>query len=771
MNAHTTIRRAISSAKLRRIFGDSETVFFIGAGGSYSCGLPQGIPAVQAILRAVLSRIEASKDVQEAINELSAPWENKWPAWPRFEVAVGLLAQHLPDAPRALMAMMEGRGRSSCHLGLAQLSPKQRVWLTTNFDDQIELALEGRRFIKYVDRASLRRMSKLGTHHHVIKLHGDASSRDLRKDSVVTIDQLLRAFPSTLCDRLLGLLAGKPLAFIGYSASDPDLIDLVTKLVQLSPTVVWVGLGNLPERVARVLEGHPEGYFLSGGFDNAISAPLHLSFQLCVNPENTWENELLVWVARQSRLPLTRFLADFLISIGSDRGRKLALTLLPTAYPGKGDDYDFFSRKVDILLKTTPRPIARIRAALQLANRRQLKAKKTASERVKWLTRIAMINQRTGNYSEALVVLKQAQKLAQGSRSYHDKFVVSQAFGRLAVFSGSNLMAKGTRALQRARQFALRANNPIGATDAMEDLAIGLMRGDRAREAEQLLRRCGAVENEIGSPTRLVNWKLNLAEALRIQWKFDEALELLAEARLVVQTTGDFEHLAKILANSGLVALCAGHPTEAHNWMQQCKAAVARSPIDEVSANVSYNEGWLRLLLGLWAEAIPHFQIAARGYLKTAGPERAVGAFGCIGWCYLELNDTHRATQQLSQVTRLGFSAAGLHKGEFDLLRWALREPRQLGQLESDFRRMHDIFFRGLAYLIRNKCGMLSVEEREHCEMLMVSAATEARIPYLLARAENILGRRKMAALARLAGNKLKYRNLDSYLQEMKAIG
>jgi len=160
------------------LLNNPKTAIFLGAGASWDSGLPLGDAASHGIIEAAFSTLGLSDLCAEIETATGRAGQ-----WPRFEVAVSTLATYLPQSPQDILGSFVGIGLSSTHKIIASCSSCNRIWLTTNFDDQIERALK--QAGQNVEVISSRREINSGLQHRlqashlVVKLHGDASSENM----------------------------------------------------------------------------------------------------------------------------------------------------------------------------------------------------------------------------------------------------------------------------------------------------------------------------------------------------------------------------------------------------------------------------------------------------------------------------------------------------------------------------------------------------------------------------------------------------------------
>jgi tetratricopeptide (TPR) repeat protein len=613
-------------------------------------------------------------------------------------------------------------------------------------------------------------MASLKEAHLIIKLHGDDTSAILHRDTVATIDQVLRSFPRSARVRLTNVVKGRPLLVIGYAARDPDIAPFLRDIVRNSPMVVWVGRGALSPRITAILQNHPRAIYLSDGFESSIAGRLGAEGIDAAMAISEWHRRLKRWARIGNRKMLLRFLADVAEALNTPESRRIAERLLTEAYTGEPASIERFQLQMEILYRASPRPIRKIKRQLALYGRRFGEVNVDRNTRIIQLTRLATAWQRYGNYSKAEKLLRRALLMSKSAREFSSRYNVQRAFGRFAAFRGGELFSEGLASLRVARSLAARRDAQIEATDAAEDMAICLMRQDRAAEAERILQRCHQVEQEIGNPSRLLNWGINLAESYRIQRKFSLALSELERLRESSGISGDFEQQIKVFGNSALTAICAGKPAMANRWSAIAFRIAGGRPMDEMVANMQYNQGWMRLSLGAWRDAIRFFIDSAATCRRYGGPERTAGALACAGWCCLELGEKRSARARLAEIKDLRIKAMGLHAPEIKVLEVFLESASWdecLDRCRHELAGAHDQLFRGVAYVYERASERMTDQARERCARILVSSALKSKMAFLCARAAAVLSKHGNASrsLARL--RKERFRPLRSYLTEL----
>ena len=149
-------------------------VIFLGAGASWDSGLPLGDDAARNIVYSIFKYL----NLELLYNSIEKYEENKKiNFWPRFEVVIKAFEDYIQNSSKLIVETFLNCGISSTCLTLSKFN-RRKIWLTTNFDNQIELALDSAK-TKFLVIANREDLLNLRTDSIdcdlVIKLHGDSS--------------------------------------------------------------------------------------------------------------------------------------------------------------------------------------------------------------------------------------------------------------------------------------------------------------------------------------------------------------------------------------------------------------------------------------------------------------------------------------------------------------------------------------------------------------------------------------------------------------------
>lgn len=656
---------------LRSIVADPDTVIFLGAGASVSTGLPLGNDGAVRIIEILFHTIRERR-TWVRLNRLT-----RTPpiAWPRFEVVVGHLAQFNPAAAAAIVRTFRDIGLSATHQLLAARSPKPRLWLTTNFDDQIERALdlEGQPFHVVNDRERIPGILKRLREHIVVKLHGDGGSRAIAANLGVRIDQILRPFPNIAENSLLRLAAHRPILFVGYAVRDWDLRPFVTRLVHGAPSVGWVGYGA-PAADVLAFTRRKNVRYDGRGAPHALEDALRVTASPAMATVGEWEARIGAWLGRQNRDQLVQAAAELLFERGDHAARRASVQIQRTIdHRSVEDRYWCLRRDGELAMRAHPFVTQQVSAVA--ANLVRIGQSRTARRRIRALALLqaASMLRRTVGSRQAAALLYRVMRIAK-----HDAAIRADAqslVGYVNIFRGGRRFSSGLSELRRAHLSALRLRDPLRIINTANTLSVGLMRSDAlecASEAEALLRSSEPFLREINSPRALMIWHVNLAEALRIQRKFAGAVAENATARTLAVAFGDREAEMNVLANLGLCHLVTGDVGSAERLSRLAGRMARLRGGGEIVGNTLLNRGWIRTLLGLWDAAIPWLRRAASELEKYGSTDRAASTRAMAGWCYVRRGNARKAREIVHDIEGHGESPQGLLAPEFLMLRFAV---------------------------------------------------------------------------------------------------
>ncbi len=630
----------IKSQQLAEIIRDPDTIYFLGAGACYGGDLPLGDEAARYLVKSLFSRIGLESVFSELDSSATA-------SWPRFEVVTDIISRYLPSATSSILATMKGFGPGPTHRILASVSKTPRIWLTTNFDDQIELAIAQWGGIARVvtDRATIATLAAPPRDEHlVIKLHGDASVADRDADLGLTIDQILREFPPRCGDSLVAMVQGKPLVFIGYAVRDPDLRPLIRQLVAASSRVAWVGYGEAERSVREALAVARHSIYLGEGSPAALENALGL-------PPWTGSHDTAVWrrtVGRWVECEPSPLLAQAVATLCLERGDELGRLTIPTVH-----------RRI-----TAHQPIERLwilEREGEAAARAQRGNPNQVSTAVHGLTALA---QETGTPIQVAAQAEDAaanlawrvgeldlahdiaRRAFERSRSTGDPLLEVHSaltYGLVLAYHGGERFDESLRVLSHAEELAASLNLPTLRAESAVRRAIVLMRADNPEESVRVLESIQQIIGEIGIPRRRLVLRVNLAEGYRLAGHIADAERENNKAIEEAEILEDLEVVMNASGNLGLCRLASGDVTGADQAFLRSYELAQERGAREAEANALFNRGWLRSLLGSWSSALPFLDSAAAIYSASGFVERAAGTQALKGWCLLRLGDSSAA--------------------------------------------------------------------------------------------------------------------------------
>jgi len=380
-------------------------VIFLGAGATCDSGLPQGDAAAEAVVRG-LFEVTSPEDLYPSVR------------WPRFEAVMERLDESVADAATAIISAFAGIGLAAVPQMLASISEPPWLWITTNFDDQIERALgsHSKRFRVIVKRSEISAHScAVEDSQVIIKLHGDAS---LAADLGVTMRQILRAIPESATNAIDKFVCSRPLIVIGYSARDPDLTSLLKRICAHAAVVAWLDLGKEPaERVKLLLNDRAGDSYYPGEAGSLLAEELGIE-RLRPQETSEWIGRVQEWLRKQG----TQELALALAAICLDQGGSICHDITPRVLEKVSDHGPHLPRKAVIQIRHL---IKLGNPGLEPGKRAQWLQEAAESELLDMDTRLRCLHAASlafhavGQYDEEERALRKALDLLQLVHQFH----------------------------------------------------------------------------------------------------------------------------------------------------------------------------------------------------------------------------------------------------------------------------------------------------------------------------------------------------------------
>jgi tetratricopeptide (TPR) repeat protein len=683
---------------LRELIRETSGVVFLGAGASLDSGLPLGDQAATQIVRecfraaglmGILTGLERHRTHGPAL-------------WPRFEVVLDFLEEYLPGAAAEILATFNNVGISAVHQLLAVSLKGHWLWLTTNFDDQIERALTigGAKCIVLRSRRQIPQIPKLLRDRHVIvKLHGDNTSRPT--DVGVTIHQILRTFPARLSRCLVRAATGKPVLFAGYAARDPDLSPVIEGLVQKAGKVAWIGKGRMTPRIKAHLRPRlSENPYYGRGTAAAFRRELGIKLP---GPRKSiaWSDQISAWAQskardRSSLSRLRHFLAALCVSRDTGPCRNATQKIL-----------NHFGTRVEPFGRWTLshqlRLLEQIPAAASVSLLKSLKHweaalgrntyRQTPEARSECYCAISQYFRKHGNYVKSRQLAEQALDVLPARRISRQRVNALRILGLAQVYCSGEWLKTGCATLRLARRLAKRIVEPVAAAQATEELAFGYLRASKPKLAVTLLNRTRPAYEEIGDPRLMVSFERNMAESMHATGHLQRALDLNRRALDFALMLDDYEGRRKATNNLALCQIESGKILEGDRALMDCVREARRRGRLEYQTDPAANRAWVRLVIGDWSEALRFFEYAVALELKRGSNDRAGGALCQLGWCQLCLGRPGDARRTLGRIDADQIVPAGPPRGYYTMLKIALGKnslataafPKRAERLLRDF--------------------------------------------------------------------------------------
>ncbi|MCK5851124.1 MAG: tetratricopeptide repeat protein [Kiritimatiellae bacterium] len=648
---------------LKRILESPEIIVFLGAGACWDSGLPMGDKAAELLVDACFEAGGIS-DFQPT------PTASDKSSWPRFEVVLDVLSRYIPSAPADIVESFLGIGQASTHRFLAGLPGKVNV-LTTNFDDQMERA-----FTEYSvpfkvisSRSEMQEVTNIEC-SWVLKLHGDSMALNPEKDFGVQIDQILRGFPASSADAVQEAASGNPLLFIGYAARDPDLAILVEQLIREAEYVAWIDVGEATETVGNLLAMAKVGSFYDAGSPAAMGTAVSKVPSAANKNDSGWIKKIDEWANQQSKNSLKQAAAAFCLERGDRSALGSVKKIHKTLSVEISEQHTLWKmeREAEVHLRADVLDeglLQSVSTNLMDFSKQSSTSSATACDA---LVAHAGIHFRTGHLDRAVTTLKTALNHARRQDDVQRLIRTLNSLGISSIYAGGPEFGKGMRCFREALELSRFHEHPIMEAESAMRLAVGLMRSDKAEEAVRLLESTESVELEIGNQRRLLVWRVNKGEALRIAGRAGEAVALNEEIIAEAEAIGDAEVVMNALGNLANCLTGLGRIGAAESAFIKAKQISRTEQSGEAYGNYLYNRGWIRGTIGEWEQAVDWFNRAAQVFTDGGMVERAGGALGLAAWCYVRQGNIDSAQKCLLRVDEIeARPSSGIFKRDWEL--------------------------------------------------------------------------------------------------------
>jgi tetratricopeptide (TPR) repeat protein len=725
------------------ILQNHNTVYFPGAGASWDGGLPLGDEGASLIVQS-LFHILGEDTLYSQLND----HHNTDPfiGWPRFEVVMTTLANYAPFLPISLLSSFQGKTIASTYEMLSGYISSPRLWLTTNFDDQIERAFsDSSQNVNVV--SSRREMAALTSNsasaHTIVKLHGDASSEIPESDLGVGIEQILRSFPLSSRQALVNIVRGRPIVFIGYACRDPDLSPLIEDIIETASIVAVIGKGPIEPRVKLLTKRAKQFLYFSDGTPRAIGKALGLDVQTKPRNISSWNDEVRNLLQKCPRYALALATAKICLEQADSKSRNASWNILQNHTTRNDEQYSAFriELETEILLRSAEGQTERAKAAVAAIDHSVSETTIfSPSSKVLFAHAGASYAFRTGNLPRARELLTKC--LSIPAISIYDRCRTLMQLGHVTLYVGSESMTKSEQMVHEALQIAKSIDDPILIADASQRIAIQYMRNNRALEALDALRKMQDVIAEIGEPRRTMIWQVNLAEAHRHLRQYNQAIAINEVVISEAHNRDDPEAVMNASINLGLCAVCSGDVHKANSAFEESLRVSENLP-GEGKGNALYNLGWLRMLLGNFSNATSYYIDAFAAFRDAGVTERQGAAAAMISWCLLRAGDLDNAIGIHSAISAKELIPAGAHREDYDRVEYCIELVRN-GRIEWDeivtqFQGYPESLFYICEWLLEIQPTRMSVDDfLIACGLLIESAARTEMIP-ILARAEGII--------------------------------
>jgi tetratricopeptide (TPR) repeat protein len=684
---------------LESIWEGDDLVLFLGAGASYDSGLPLGDEAASHLVKALLEAIGVQHSEQEIPSK-----------WPRFEVVVDFLEQYIPDAALSIVNTFSGVGLSSTHQILAKRSKPGWLWLTTNFDDQIERAHGSERQIQVIRNRHqmVELVSLVRTTPTLVKLHGDSNVEDAHRDLGASIHQILRAFPKEATDSITSVTAGRPILFIGYSARDPDLLSLIKSIIPVASKVIWIDvkeLSSLPEdqrnRFESLLRLSDNGSYIPGGANSVLEKEPGSKTQPVITTE--WERLIKGWVEKQKARSLSLAAA----AICSFQGAKALAERVLQRIPARGT---WDAEKLEIQFQHLCQ-VGTAEEAEKLADRYQEELPRLPEvERLRAGCILGDTYHRARRYSKAVNLLK---PLLAGIKDRDLTFNLIRAtltLGRDQVFvGGKEEFESGLRNLQDSVRMAVACEDKVLESEARRWLSIGLILSGAYDEGTSQANAALDIQVAMGNPRGILDVKNTIATGMWKQWRATEALNHYEEVAELADALSESALMLSAKINIALcrIALDEDPLSRADRCLREVEEQSRKNAEYGFLASALMNRGYARICACIWADAIGYLLTAVDMFLGSGNREGAGYSLSLAGWAQLRCGDSEQASAIFERIRKDELIPQGDRRVYFQMLAYALKYGQSLHQerleeLETEFKDEHEVRFQLLLFMLES---------------------------------------------------------------------
>lgn len=658
------------SKVLGGILENNSSVIFLGAGASYDSGLPLGNEAAEKVVSACFRAL----GLQHHCDALSRCDSSRSSAWPRLEVVLDIVARYIADAPAGIIRTFQDVGLSSANQFLANHSQYSWLWLTTNFDNQIERALGLRGITPFVvaKRQQMRTHQLSDSQFTVVKLHGDLSVADSDSDRGVRIDEILRDFPDEARRCIADRAAGHPFLCIGYAARDPDLRQLLKELVERASIAVWIGFGAVPNPSISDLVGkNANASYYGGGFAQVLAQCLSVRLPPPVL-ERSWEISIMDWVYKQPSYELALGLAALCNTRDDFPFREVVpdiLRIVPDTTL-----YALFKDEIEIArLSRLPNQEDALTslADKQLARLQQLPSIDSNAE-VRAFTLVGEAYFRAGAFNkcvEALRLLK-PEDLNAADSSVRIQFLRRRGYAQQYV--GQDELKEGLETLREAVELARNADLPQEIAKASCDLAVAYTECGNPEEAIAILESVNSIVEEVGTPRNSMFLRACLADAHRYQREWEKADVELKELLSEAATLNDNEWYLSLRSNHGACLVGMSKVAEAEEALADVIKRIHLDTPAQFLGHTLFYRAWLRVLLGEWRGAIDWLKRACSVFERQGSRDGVGGSLALNAWCCLRLNQLAEGRNLIRYIQEAKLTPAGQFAKHFKFAHWAM---------------------------------------------------------------------------------------------------
>lgn len=649
--------------------------------------------------------------------------------WPRFEVLIEIIFQFSPELIKPILGAFNDVGIASTQLYLANLD-RRCIWLTTNFDNQIEKALykQNKAYKVIRNRSEINRELRNNVQKDIIiKLHGDSYSNFEDIINGTTIDRILQPISLKVVNKIVEHVGHSDIIFIGYSARDPDLLPLVRRLIPSAKSCTWIGKDKLLESEKEITKNTSSKHFRNGSPDalfNIFGLPIPYS----ITYDISWKSKIAHVIKSLSPEKIIQILAE----IALFRNDRYSIDVITRLHEKDTKDSDvkrtIWNLERNLKASVLNNDIDPAPVLVKL--RHHLKKSSDPALKSYIISAISEYSRKTNNSEDIIALYSDALKDERITIISKIDLLIAKA--SVQTFLGGKSLEPSIIELKKASSLAKDAGLWLKRTEADLRLGIALMRASRAEEAIPILNRCSRTYYETGSFRDISVVNFNLAEAHRINGEYNVAHDILEKILSLPDIEFDAELKAHSTANYALCLIHLGETNEARNLLTKIVHEGTSTVFKEILSNATYNIGWLEVITGNHKDSLHWLEQAYSRYkLQYNNKDRAGGSLALLSWSYFFLNNKVKAKSIFEKISSEDIVPQGNMRSDYDLIEYFLNEhnlaKHDLATIYERFCENPEQRFQIYLYMLKNKLGQRIDLLRE-----VKKASVQSGMPFML---------------------------------------